>query len=103
MAAWVFFRSNSPAFALSFLQNLVGINHSAAPTAYSVLYPPTASLWLTLSLGLVFSFPVTGWLEKRLPWTNDNRVKLVISLMLLAVSLIAVAGSTFQPYIYGNF
>jgi alginate O-acetyltransferase complex protein AlgI len=103
MAAWVFFRSNSPAFALGFLQNLVGINHSTVPTAYSVLYPPTATLWLTLALGLVFSFPVTGWLQKRQPWVNDDRVKAAVSLVLLAVSLIAVAGSTFQPYIYGNF
>lgn len=103
MTAWVFFRSNSPAFAFGFLQNLVGINYSSVPTAYSVLYPPTASLWLTLALGLVLSFPVTGWLQKRLPWKSDGRVKTAVSLILLVVSLIAVAGSTFQPYIYGNF
>ena len=103
MTAWVFFRSNSPAFAFGFLQNLVGINHSSVPTAYSVLYPPTASLWLTMVLGLVLSFPVTGWLQKRLPWTSDGRFKVAVSIVLLAVSLIAVAGSTFQPYIYGNF
>jgi alginate O-acetyltransferase complex protein AlgI len=103
MAAWVFFRSNSPAFAFGFLQNLIGINHSSVPTAYSVLYPPTATLWLTLLLGLVFSFPLTDLLQKRLSWVNDDRVKTAVSLVLLAVSLIAVAGSTFQPYIYGNF
>jgi alginate O-acetyltransferase complex protein AlgI len=103
MAAWVFFRSNSPSFAFGFLQNLIGINHSTLPTAYSVLYPPTASLWVTLALGLVFSFPVVGWLQKRLPWTNGLWVQTIVSLVLLAVSLIAVAGSTFQPYIYGNF
>ncbi|BCY16330.1 MAG: MBOAT family protein [Chloroflexi bacterium] len=103
MVAWVFFRSNSPAFALGFLQNLVGIRTSTSPTPYSVLYPPTASIWLTLAMGLFFSFPVVGFLQKHLPWTTDERIKTVLSLTLLAVSLIAIAGSTFQPYIYGNF
>lgn len=106
MIAWVFFRSNSPVFALNFLANLVGLNHSSAPVPYSILYPPTASLWLTLGLGIVFSFPVAGWIKNRLKWDDSPWaawLDLGVSLILLAASLVAVAGSTFQPYIYGNF
>jgi alginate O-acetyltransferase complex protein AlgI len=106
MIAWVFFRSNSPVFALAFLQNLVGINSSSTPTPYSVLLPPTASLWLTLALGVIFAFPVAGWLGRKLAWNDGEKnvwLQTIVSLILLVVSLIAVAGSTYQPYIYGNF
>ena len=103
MITWVFFRSNSPAFALGFLQNLIGIRQGSGPTPYSVLYPPTASLWLTIALGLIFSIPAAGWFRKRFAWADNELVRTIISLVLLAVSLVAVAGSTFQPYIYGNF
>ncbi len=106
MIAWVFFRSNSPAFAVGFLANLVGINQSATPVPYSVLYPPTASLWLTLGLGIAFCFPMAGWVRRHLKWDDSPLAvwfDLGISLLLLAASMVAVAGSTFQPYIYGNF
>ncbi|NLF49890.1 MAG: MBOAT family protein [Leptolinea sp.] len=106
MAAWVFFRSNSPAFAFAFLQNLVGLNPEGITTPYSVLPPMTASLWITLGLGLAFSFPVYGWLKARFAWMDAKSQtwgQAVLSLILLTVCLIFVAGSTFQPYIYGNF
>lgn len=105
MIAWVFFRSNSPAFALGFLQNLIGINGFSVPTPYSVLMPSTSSLWVTLALGVLFSFPVTGWTARKLHLAGDRGYwfRTTVSLVLLAVCLVAVAGSTFQPYIYGNF
>ena len=106
MAAWVFFRSNSPAFAFAFLQNLVGLNPEGITTPYSILPPMTASLWITLGLGLAFSFPVYGWLKARFAWMDAKSQtwgQAVLSLILLTVCLIIVAGSTFQPYIYGNF
>jgi alginate O-acetyltransferase complex protein AlgI len=106
MIAWVFFRSNSPAFALRFLQNLVGINPGILPTPYSVLPPMTASLWIILILAVIFAFPVSDWLSTRIKWTSPSGqiwARTILSLVLLAACLITVASSTFQPYIYGNF
>lgn len=106
MIAWVFFRSNSPAFAAAFLQILVGINQTVISTPYSILPPMTTSLWITLGLGVLFSFPVSGWLAKRFAWMDLEHwtmKRVFLSLVLLVTSLIIVAGSTFQPYIYGNF
>ncbi|GAP19867.1 MBOAT family O-acyltransferase [Leptolinea tardivitalis] len=106
MIGWVFFRSNSPAFAIGFLQNLIGLNPPAGTTPYSILYPPTASLWAILILGVVFSFPAANLISEivqQATGIRKNWLQTLFSLILLAVSLILVAGSTFQPYIYGNF
>jgi len=106
MIGWVFFRSNSPAFALGFLKTLLGLAEITSPTPYSILVPPTTSLWPILAAALLFSFPVIGWLGHRINFKNGrsaNWIQTGISLILLAASLVALAGSTFQPYIYGNF
>jgi alginate O-acetyltransferase complex protein AlgI len=106
MVGWVFFRSNSPAFALDFIKTLFGFSGNASITPYSIFAPPTPSLWLTLMAAILFSFPIVDWLKKRIVQKYEVSVKWLwagISLVLLAVSLVTLAGSTFQPYIYGNF
>jgi alginate O-acetyltransferase complex protein AlgI len=106
MIGWVFFRSNSPTFALGFLKTLLGLSGTTSPTPFSILVPPTTSLWLTLVIAILFSFPIARWLEKKMsfvPATGIQWVQTGLNLVLLAASLIALAGSTFQPYIYGNF
>ncbi len=106
MLAWVFFRSNSPTFALAFLKNLVGINPGIVPTPFSVLPPMTASLWITLGLAVLFSQPVFDWLAARVKKVNGNGRtwgRTIFSFVLLAACLVVIASSTFQPYIYGNF
>lgn len=106
MIGWVFFRSNSPIFALGFLKTLLGLSGITSPMPYSILVPPTISLWLTLAAAVLLSFPVVGWAWSKINFNNDRRAEWVqagIGLVLLAASLVALAGSTFQPYIYGNF
>ncbi|MEI8131465.1 MAG: MBOAT family O-acyltransferase, partial [Leptolinea sp.] len=46
MIGWVFFRSNSPAYSLGFIKTLLGLTGINSPTPYSILVPPTTSLWL---------------------------------------------------------
>jgi alginate O-acetyltransferase complex protein AlgI len=106
MLGWVFFRSNSPAFAAAFLKTLIGMVDPLTITPYSVLVPPTMSLWITLAIAILFSFPSVSWLERKLKIansTNTEWIRMGVSIVLLAVSLLAIASSTFQPYIYGNF
>jgi alginate O-acetyltransferase complex protein AlgI len=106
MIGWVFFRSNSPSYAFSFLKTLSGFATNAQVTPYSVFAPPSTGLWITLALALFFSFPVSEWLENRLKNlspAHSGWIQVGIHLFLLAGSLVALAGSTFQPYIYGNF
>jgi alginate O-acetyltransferase complex protein AlgI len=106
MFAWIFFRSNSLAFALGFIKNLIGVNTSTFPTPYSILAPPTTSLWITLVIAVVFSFPIFEWVNQKISLKNTRSgkwIQVVISLVLLGTSLVILAGTTYHPYIYGNF
>jgi alginate O-acetyltransferase complex protein AlgI len=106
MIGWIFFRSNSPTFALGFMKNLVGWSTSTLPTPYSILTPPTTILWVTLVIALIFSFPSFAWLNQKISLKNTRSgkwIQLGMSLVLLTASLIILAGNTFHPYIYGNF
>jgi alginate O-acetyltransferase complex protein AlgI len=113
LAAWVFFRSPSPAFALGYLGNLVG-NTGSGFQPYSILPLIDLSTWLAFGLGIVFSTPIFPYLRDRLRGLTEaehaqpgNRLTMWMGDAALAgillVSVAVIAGSTFQPYIYGNF
>ena len=76
------------------------------PTPYSILTPPTTVLWVTLVIAILFSFPGFAWLNQKISLKNTRSGKWIqvgISLVLLAASLVILAGTTYHPYIYGNF
>jgi alginate O-acetyltransferase complex protein AlgI len=108
---WVLFCSHSLGFALTFLKTLLGFTQGAISLPYSVMPPVQTSTWLALMAGVLFSMPVASTLGRLLgrlfPSPNLQAPSLIVqdalSLGLLAVSVIVLASSTFQPYIYGNF
>jgi len=104
MVGWVFFRANSPAYALAFLGNLVGLGGSSAVLPYSIFKPVQTHTWLALIAGVLLAFPTFAGVQKRLGeresahWLRDAAL-----LGLLLLSLVFLASSTYHPYIYGNF
>lgn len=111
---WVFFRSNTPAFAIEFLGNLVGISSGNGILPYSLLPVINNSTWVAFAAGILFAGPVYPWFIKTihriLPEVNlfsdpkwSGWIRDAILASILVVSVAVIAGSTFQPYIYGNF
>ncbi len=104
MVGWVFFRANSPAYALAFLGNLVGLGSGSAVLPYSIFKPVQTHTWLALIAGVLLAFPTFSGLQKWMEaketfeWLRDAAL-----LGLLLLSLVFLASSTYHPYIYGNF
>jgi alginate O-acetyltransferase complex protein AlgI len=111
LVGWVFFRSPSPDFALDFLRRLVGdmTGYKILPFGLTSPLPiiePT--FLLALAAGILLSFPVGGWLQKRaetiLPAQLPRQILYDLWLVfLLLASIAATANAAFQPGIYGTF
>jgi alginate O-acetyltransferase complex protein AlgI len=104
LVGWVFFRANSPTYALAFLGNLVGLGGSSAALPYSIFKPVQLHTWMALIAGVLLAFPTFAGAQNRLGekqaagWLRDAAL-----LGLLLLSLVFLASSTYHPYIYGNF
>ena len=74
-------------------------------------YPPVSPLvWLALAAGTLFSFPILPALQKRfsLERSTDQAVVLdwarnVFILALFIAGIIVQAGTSYLPFIYGEF
>jgi alginate O-acetyltransferase complex protein AlgI len=111
---WVFFRSNTPSFAVAFLGNLIGISSGTGILPYSLLPVINNSTWLAFAAGILFAGPVYPWAVKTIQrWMPEGKLfgipngsgwmRDAVMAGILLVSIAVIAGSTFQPYIYGNF
>jgi len=109
LAGWVFFRSPSLPYALSYLRTLAGFPGGSGLLPYSILPPLEGPFWLALAAGAVLALPLQRIfkpLEERLAGAWSAGLGLALDagrIGLLWVSLIALAGSSYQPYIYGGF
>ena len=105
IVGWVFFRSASLPEAGRFLSRMVP--RGDAGNMWGIQDLLTPELALTLGLAVVFSFPVSPWL--RIAANQVPRRGLVDGVevtgvgALLALSLIRLAGDTFNPFIYFRF
>lgn len=113
--SWVFFRSKSLPYAMSFLARLAGFGGQIAPLPFSRTAPLPIinhSFWLAFAAGLIFSTPLVPELCKRLSRLVEQRPHLALPLrlagdvllfVLLLASIAATASSSFAPTIYGKF
>jgi alginate O-acetyltransferase complex protein AlgI len=111
LVGWVFFRSPSPDFALDFLRRLAGdmTGYKILPFGLTSPLPiiePT--FLLALAAGILLSFPIGGWLQKRaetiLPAQLPRQILYDLWLVfLLLASIASTANAAFQPGIYGTF
>lgn len=105
LVGWVFFRSNSPAYALAFLGALMGGGPAVSQVTYSLLPTPGPQVWVTLLVGLALALPISPALKARIQLSQTQRAwaENAALLVLLLLSFAALTGATYQPYIYGAF
>ncbi len=115
LAGWVFFRSPTPDFALDFLRRLAGDMRGVQVLPFGLTSPlpiiePT--FVMALAAGLLFSFPIGGWLQKQAARFALDRLAVQIPFQvlydlwlafLLLASIASTANAAFQPGIYGAF
>ena len=113
MIGWVFFRANTLAGAVAFLEAMFGLG-TAAPTPYTVRWYLTRELWLALVAGGIGSMPVVPalarWFDRRLDaapqprlawgWSAAGTAALAV---LLVASVMQMAARTYNPFIYFRF
>jgi len=106
---WVFFRSPTVQFALAYLQSMVGIYNPGQLQSLLPMYFSPYNLGL-MAAGILFAFPIGSWvgnfLEKKpLPLLGRiaKPVEAIGLLILFILSLMAVADSTYQAFIYFQF
>ncbi len=110
MLGWTFFRSPDLPYAWNYLKALVGLSKPAAVLTFTA-YPPVSPLvWCALAAGILFSFPIFPALEQRFsadrsPEKADlfNWALNMFSLVLFIAGIIVQAGTTYLPFIYGEF
>ena len=109
LVGWVFFRSASLSYAWGYLKAMIGLSSGSGILPYSVLPPIQPSTWLALILAILFSIPVVPAFKRSMAkyawWATLPAciARDIGSIALFILSLVALASSTFQPYIYGNF
>ncbi len=115
LAGWVFFRSPTPEFALTFFQRLAGSTAGVKPLSFWETQPlpivePT--VWLALAFGLLFALPLAPFIAKQIARLTDKFPAAALPLQilydgallfLLIASVAATASGNFAPNIYGNF
>jgi alginate O-acetyltransferase complex protein AlgI len=110
MLGWVIFRSPDLAYAWNYLKALGGFSKPAAILTFSA-YPPVSPLvWCALAAGILFSFPVLPALQKCFSQVCSTEkegifswTQTVIVFGLFIAGIIVQAGTTYLPFIYGEF
>jgi len=110
MLGWVVFRSPDLPYAWNYLGALAGFSKPAANLTFSA-YPPVSPLvWVTLAAGILLSLPIIPAIQKRLskdqPSENEgvfNWAQTIFTVALFIAGIIVQAGTSYQPFIYGEF
>lgn len=110
MFCWVFFRSPSLAAALHYSASLVGLGPGTG-IKYNLALYLNRELLLVLPIALLASMPCTSLLRKCLnticPSTTTRwpgvLVETTAVMLVFLLSLLSVATSTYQPFIYFRF
>ncbi|HWQ04095.1 MAG TPA: MBOAT family O-acyltransferase [Longilinea sp.] len=109
LIGWVFFRSPTVQYALAYLKSMVGIYN---PGQLQVLLPMYFSPYNfgLMAFGIFFAVPMGSWIgkffEKKqvpIPSWMIKPIEAIGLLILFVLSLLAVADSTYQAFIYFQF
>ena len=106
--AWVFFRAETLAYATGYVKVLAGLGAGDGIAYYPELYL-NAKIFITLGAGIVLSAPLYPYLKGKLSYLVEGRplvyfpVKAVTLSALFLLSLLHVAATTYNPFIYFKF
>lgn len=107
LLSWVFFRSESLDYALSFIKTMFIPPTDITYRSFNFFF--RNDVILALSLGIIFSTPLLPELLKRFhsfkPFTiyTTQSLKLVCLIGLFLLSLIVITSQTYQSFIYFRF
>lgn len=112
MLSWVFFRANTLTDAMAFFGILSHFDHWYI-SAYEFAHVGSDESIYMLVMGVIFSLPIYRFLKESLEhFCHDNVLsyailisipKLLFLMTILSLSLIKVASSTYNPFIYFRF
>jgi alginate O-acetyltransferase complex protein AlgI len=107
---WVFFRSESFSGAVNIIKRMFGLGSTKIEEMLSIYEVFTYERMLTMFLGIVFSFIFVKVYNKETLHIEVKKLqflytyaKLVIFASMFLLSIVYVAGSTFNPFIYFRF
>ena len=110
MIGWVLFRSPSLFFAWNLLKTMAGISASSPRLSFSVFQPVSTLTWCALAAGILFSSPLLPAVRKRLVNKASPNQKVIMAwvqntvvLAFFVAGIIVQAGTSFIPFIYGEF
>ena len=105
MIGWVFFRAETLAGAVAFLEAMAGLT-AAAPTPYTVAWYLTPELCLAMAAGAIGSAPWVPALASRVNQRTGWGLLLLNTaalMALLVLSIMSMAARTYNPFIYFRF
>ncbi|WP_232064510.1 MBOAT family O-acyltransferase [Rhodocytophaga rosea] len=109
---WVFFRAVDISYAVEYIQSMFGLNEGR--NFSSLTYLDKYTLFM-LGIGIIFSTPLRIYLSKqvsiftmkyftpRLHMFLENTFSYVFSLSMFLLSIIELAKSSYNPFIYFRF
>jgi alginate O-acetyltransferase complex protein AlgI len=108
MIGWVFFRAETLTSATAFLMAMSGLG-TATSIPFGIGWFLTPKVALAFAAGVVGSAPVvptvSRWCEdafRRRPWTIEGAATAALALVFL-VSVLQIAGRSYDPFIYFRF
>jgi alginate O-acetyltransferase complex protein AlgI len=112
MFAWVFFRADSMGMAMHYLGWLAGLQPSFGANAQAeALYLLRQNI-VIMTIGIMLSAPVVPFLKAKIEKAVERNGSLMLVYLttryvsyagLLLVSISAIVGSSYNPFIYFNF
>ncbi len=99
--AWVIFNSVSVGAGVTFIGKMFGIGATGLFDANSISLLRNGGI--VLLLGIILSMPVFKWLESKIKHNWQRTIMDLYGIILFALSIFRIVGSTYSPFIYFNF
>lgn len=105
MVGWVLFRSENIEYAFTFIGNMLSFTSGNNFYPYLYLNPFVVGI---IIIGVIFAFPIKKLIEEKLPFISNNKkwiipLKHSFYLFLFLISIMELAQSTYNPFIYFRF
>ncbi|WP_370723085.1 MBOAT family O-acyltransferase [Fibrella aquatica] len=107
MIGWVLFRANDFSAASAYMGRLIGLNGSETSYAYTINSFTSTTIVGTFILGVIFTTPVYFMAQRhqdQVPIGMFRNIGYVVGLLsLFFLSMMSLAASTYNPFIYFRF
>jgi len=112
IASWVFFRAETLPHAMAYFSAMGNVSKWQTTALQFARVTSNESIYI-FTIGIILTMPVYPWLKNHLPCVSTNGAvkmtslihipKLVFLSALLLLSILKIASSTYNPFIYFRF